>query len=610
MSAAVGALAVAVIAPVMKVGFLSDDYYFLRRISQLAEASPGLGARLVGGISGFSTWNVNYQAFRPLTILLMQLDHALHGLDAWWFRATNVALWLLGAWLFSAGCKAYLGIASLAGRAAAFLLFFWWPLAVEALGWIIIRQDSLLVAAALAAALLLRLQRGRPWLVTVPLVLAFASKETGMVLPVVFAAIDAALLRREGVPARRLAGVVLRRAWPWLAAAVAWWALRHAVGGGVVWGGKPFSATLFAADTPPRVLFNLLSVLRALVLPVNLLRADATVAIALAGLTGALGIVAFVAALRRARPLDLVAGAAWFFAPLAILLPFYGVGHALDSVRAIYLSGVVWLFALAAGAGWISRRMPRAAVVAAVAMLAAEAVVIRFNLGSYLDTTERTERLRADVRDWPDGNAYVLRAREDDHLVLPLMAYEGVWIFTSIHDTLARPFMPASPHLVLLAKEDERGLPALVADPAQRGLIASVVVGERASPRIRLLCDRAFGPALALAPDNGATLDRRKPPVLAVTIPAGVAEAGDSCRIVIADPAGNVVQATRVLGPKDASAAPARIAFGVRDFDLPETTAPLVDVPAPVIIWNATLLRGPRVVARSAYAVVNLSSDP
>jgi hypothetical protein len=319
--------------------------------------------------------------------------------------------------------------------------------------------------------------------------------------------------------------------------------------------------------------------------------------------------VALVAAFLRARAADILAGAAWFLAPMPIILPFYGVGLALDSVRAVYLPGVVWLFAVVAGAAWFSRRMPRTAAVAAVVLLATQAAVIRFNLGAYVDAAERTERLRADVRDWPEGKAWVLRAREDDHLVIPLMAHEGVWIFTSILDTLAEPFMPATPDLVLLAKEDERRLPALVTDPAQRGLIASVVLDTPGGPRFRLLCDRAFGPLLALAPDNGATLDRRKPPVLAVTIPAGVAEAGDACRVTIADPAGNVVQATRVLGSAEAGGGPARIAIGVRDFHLPEATAPLVDVAAPVIIWNATLLRETRIVARSPYAVVSLSSD-
>src|SRR5688572_20544522 len=170
VSVAVVILAFAVLAPVMKVGFLSDDYYFLRRIAGIADEHPGLGAQMREAIRGFATWNVNFQAFRPLTIALMQVDYALHGLDAWWFRVTNVVLWLLGGWLFSTVCKAYLGIASLPGRAAAFLLFAWWPLSVEVLGWTIIRQDSLLVDAALAGALLLRLQRSRPWLVTIPLV--------------------------------------------------------------------------------------------------------------------------------------------------------------------------------------------------------------------------------------------------------------------------------------------------------------------------------------------------------------------------------------------------------------------------------------------------------
>jgi hypothetical protein len=601
-------LAVAAMSPALDVGFLSDDFYFVRRIAGIAESNSGLFGQLREGVRVFGRWHEDYSAFRPLTIATLQLDYAVHGLDAIGFRATNLALWIVASWLFSAVCAAYVGITSRGGRAATFLLLAWWPLAIEPMAWTVIRQDSLLVGAALAGALILGRKRGQPWLVTAPLIVGLMSKETAMVLPVLFAAVDAALLRREGVSPRGIAGALARRGWPWFVAAGAWWAIRRVAGGGMVWAGQSHADVLLSEGGPMRLVRGLLSGLRALVLPVNLDRAGGLVPIALAGLVGAAALVAVVVALRRARAADVAAGAIWLVVPMVPALTFYVVGPALDSIRSMLLPGLAFLFAVAAGAARIAGLRPRLVLAASLVFLAAQALVLRFNLGPFVDTSELVERISAEVGRWPAGTAHVLRARHPGGGLAPtLLVHRGVFLFSSIHDTLGPPFVPSGVRLVLLGQEDEPGLADLVGDEGRRGVIASLV-HDRDEPRFQVLAGGALGAPVELSPSHGETVGRERSPVLSVTFPAGVVAAGDACILTVADPAGNLVEARRVISTPDLGAGPTRIEFTAREFGLPESSAPLVAVPAPLIIWSATLIRGGTPVARSAYAVVTLAA--
>ena len=261
-------------------------------------------------------------------------------------------------------------------------------------------------------------------------------------------------------------------------------------------------------------------------LPVNLGRDGLALPAILAGVAGAIGIAACVLALRRARGADIAAGLVWFFAPTLLIVPFYSVGLALDAARSMLLPGLAWLFATVAGAATAARHRPRLVTVATIVLLAADVIVLRFNLGAFVDASARVDRVFADVRDWPAGKAYLLRARSGNALMPVLRGYQGVWLFGSLDDPLSAPFMTGGLDLVLLAREDEPRLSERVADPARRGLIASVVA-DRDGPRLRRLGGPASGPSIALVPDNGTTIAGRRPPVLAVTVPTGVAEVGD-----------------------------------------------------------------------------------
>src|SRR5688572_20019674 len=207
------AAAAAVLRPALRIGFLADDFYMVRSIAEQAEATPGLLERLSAG--AVRQWSTRFHAFRPLTTVSLQLDHALHGTDPRGYRLTNLLLWLLAAALFAALCAVYLRLDSAPARAGAFLAFALWPAGVEPIGWTVIRQDALLALGALGAALALGRWRARPWLATVPLALALGAKETALVLPFALVALDAALLVREGKTVR--SATLARRAWPWFA---------------------------------------------------------------------------------------------------------------------------------------------------------------------------------------------------------------------------------------------------------------------------------------------------------------------------------------------------------------------------------------------------------
>jgi hypothetical protein len=596
------AIAVAVASPALRVGFLADDFYALARIDEVAREEGGLGRQLVAGIA--RRWSDRFHAFRPLTMASLQLDHAIFGLEPAGFRATNVALWLLAAWLFSRVCAALAGVRSPAGRAAALLTFALWPLAAEPLAWTVIRQDALLVASALGAALAVAARRRQPWVAAFPLVAALLSKETAVVLPFMLVAVDAALLLREGMARGRLAAALARRSWSWFAVLAAWWLARRAAGASDTWAGGSYAGLFASGEAVASFFARLPGAVRALFVPLNLDREGQERVVPAAILaTGALAAVA--AALRRMRAGDLLAASVWFVAPLAVLLPFYSVHPSLESERIVLLPGLVLLFVLATGAARLARARPIAAALACAVFLVAEAWALRYNLGAWVEASRRVEQVRSDAVDWPGGPCFLLRSRQGDALVPQLMIHEGAYVFSSaIHDALRPPFHATPLLLRPLSDEDERGLAAIVGDdPQARGAIATLLPGP-AGPRLKLLCEPAAGGAIDLAPRHASILRRSDAPVLAVTL--GEARAGDVCEVVFADSGGTRATPWRPLGPQHLAGETARVEFRAADFGLAGASQPLREVRAPAFLWSASLKRGGRVVARSAYAVVTL----
>jgi hypothetical protein len=123
-----------------------------------------------------------------------------------------------------------------------------------------------------------------------------------------------------------------------------------------------------------------------------------------------------------------------------------------------------------------------------------------------------------------------------------------------------------------------------------------------------LLLDRAMGLPMTLVPAPGTTVGRLDSPVFVVTLPQRGVEPGDLCVVVVADPTGNRLEASRIITAEDLLAG-ARMPFGARDFGMAATETPLAKVDAPVFLCGAALIRGDVTIARTAYAVVNIADD-
>jgi tetratricopeptide (TPR) repeat protein len=140
----------------------------------------------------------------PLTWLSWAVDHALWGLDARGFHATNVALHGLNAVLVFALAQRFLSF----GQALVAALFFAvHPLRVESVAWITERRDVLSCAFLLATVLAyLRalepgVRRGAWWALALGLyVLSLLSKAWGITLPAVLLVLDLLVLRRRAGP--------------------------------------------------------------------------------------------------------------------------------------------------------------------------------------------------------------------------------------------------------------------------------------------------------------------------------------------------------------------------------------------------------------------------
>jgi hypothetical protein len=131
--------------------------------------------------------------FRPLTKLAFALDHLMWGLEPRGYHVTNLALHGLAAWLVATVGRRVLGL----GRTGTFagLLFLVHPAHARTVSWISTRADLLLTLWALVALLAYwRLRRGGGRWSRVSLgtavVLACASKETGIVVPLALLTLD------------------------------------------------------------------------------------------------------------------------------------------------------------------------------------------------------------------------------------------------------------------------------------------------------------------------------------------------------------------------------------------------------------------------------------
>ncbi len=219
---AAGIFCAAVVAvchlPVLHGYFQADDFLWLQH-SSWADVRPTLTGPWGAGI-----------AYRPLIRLSYALDASLHGADAGWWHATNLALHAANGMLLASIARRF-GVGP-EGALAVAAIFLTFPIDWENVDWISGRTALIaLLFCLLAMRSWVRLMRvetmGRSGLAVVVTLqtLALMSYEAAIALPLVFACFGPLIHRRYGVKISRLAvGVALPTA-----AAVLFWLVRAAM---------------------------------------------------------------------------------------------------------------------------------------------------------------------------------------------------------------------------------------------------------------------------------------------------------------------------------------------------------------------------------------------
>jgi len=374
---AVVAVSLAVYAPSIGYGFVFDDYPVVVQNELIRSLD-----RLPALVSSPEWKGLDHEMYRPLTGVTYALNHAMSGLSPWSYHATNVVLHAIASGLL-VGVGLAFGL-SLAAATGAALLFAIHPIHVEAVAGVVGRKDLLPAVLAFATVLLHRraLLRGGPSLAWPALAFAGAllSKESGVVAVGLVILLDLTHPRPDGapVPLRRRAAVYAGYA----VALAVYLLVRSAV---VAWAAKPTTLGDNVAahvGSAVRVMTAIAVIGKGLALqfmPLGQCPDWSFRAITFVGTPGDPRLLATVAALgawlavgvavRRRTPLVLV-GLAWY---LGTLLPTSNLLFPTGVIfgeRLLYLASAGLAIALAAAASLLARRIPRAALGAALAGVA------------------------------------------------------------------------------------------------------------------------------------------------------------------------------------------------------------------------------------------------
>ncbi len=313
------------------VGFLADDYFILRAIHEFREATPSLASEFIGALG--RVWTPDFDIFRPLTILSLQLDSLLWPGAASHYHLTNWALWVCLAWIAA-------WTAHPKGRPAERLPWFGAmvvsPAALEALGWIVAREDLLV---AIFSGLAIRTALDRPRSVAIPVwcALALCAKETGIVL-IPLLGLLVAIAPRNTISQ----GVIVRQMVLLGLTAGAWFAARYLIHGELsgTYNGRAYSSYLREEGAIPRTLQRVAGSLFRVIAPLN----DAAWAgvvpwVPASVFRAALGLALgglLVGGLRKSVPSlrTAVAAVGLLLLPLLLLcVPLEGIGEHLDQSR-------------------------------------------------------------------------------------------------------------------------------------------------------------------------------------------------------------------------------------------------------------------------------------
>lgn len=386
------ALAALLYAPTLGGSFLSDDF-LIGVMLDPAASSPRL--RWSEALADFQrSWLGVEPAlfYRPLVTVSLAANYAVGGTSPWIYRATNIALHVAASLLVALLC--FLCCPS-RPRLAAVLGGSWFalhPVAAEPVCWIAARTTSLAVTFQLAslvslAFFLLRARRAAFWLCVATAALALASKESSVILPVSFLALD--LLLTPSRPRRDRFRLHLSFAPIWIGYAVV---RRLVIGASVVPHGQE---GWFTNNTSlDRILQKVSLVLFA---PANEVSAWASIPLILMLSTAAA--LAFVDGAKRRL---LVIGGVWLVAsllpgmPIAVFPHFLGsrVAYGATSCAAIVLS---MLLAAPSRSDRASAWLRGAFAVSFALTLPVLAAAARSRVQDYGQASDEMRALRADL---------------------------------------------------------------------------------------------------------------------------------------------------------------------------------------------------------------------
>ncbi len=372
------------------VGFLADDYYIIRAIHEFREAGPSLWSELTSGVG--RVWTPDFDIFRPLTILTLQLDSLLLPGAAWHYHLTNWVLWVCLAWTAAS-------VANPKGRPDERLPWFGFmvvsPAAMEALGWIVAREDLLV---AIFSGLAIRSALDRPSSISIILwcALALSAKETGIVL-IPLLGLLVVLAPRRSMPR---SAVVRQLALLGLTAG-AWFAARYLIHGELsgTYNGRPYLSYLREPGALLRTISRVIESLSRVVAPLN----DAAwsefvpwipASLFRTTLGLALGLLV-VGGWRKSVPnfRTTVAAAGLIFLPLLLLcVPLEGIGEDQDQSRFACLPLLGLSLIAGPGTATVLRR-PGLARMAWLALVLLSAIALFVSFRPYRQVTRIDTKL-------------------------------------------------------------------------------------------------------------------------------------------------------------------------------------------------------------------------
>jgi hypothetical protein len=531
---------------VLEVGFLADDYYAGRGVLDHAKLHPGIGERIATTFTtkwaeGLEFWH------RPILALGVQADYALFGADGRRHHWVSLGLWVCVAASAAAVARRLFGNAAAITPWIVFAGALLHPAGVEALCWLVARDDLLFATFGLQAV---RARLDGPLSVVAPLpwiALGLLSKESASVLVPLM---NVASLLRICEPSERpptRVRVVVREIAPWILLGV-WFGFRYTVLGGIgaSYGPSLYFENLGVAHVAGRFAQSFLQ----LVAPVNSTIVP-MLGIAPFLLKGAMIVPAAVllAGLVRGRQpgdlrraLFLLAGIA---APLVLLSPVLVVTSELTGGRGLVFPGACWILLL--GLAWDRARIwpHMRAVVTPVWFLGAAVSFVATVTPYVIATHEAEEALKSLDRIPPGATAVLLGTHDPVAAMRPdTLVIAGAYVLSAgIHPAMGPPFRRAPPVTLVIPQSDDAILSAPPGEP--RPWVATLRGSAFGTPRFRVLAegDSVAADGIELTPPHRAEIRASEPVIFSIRAPDAVWRRIATLHLTAVEPGGTEARA-------------------------------------------------------------------